>query len=177
MLTFLRRFVGALALLPYVYEEVEADTKSLPSALLVVCISTLATGAAYFDEAGLQGVLAGAGLAILAWLLWTWMTYHIGTRWLPTENTEADWGQLLRTTGFAFAPGVFRVLGFIPEARDPLLALTSVWTLAAFVVAVRQALDYESTWRALAVCLIGWALYTLLLFILPWACTGGDVRL
>jgi glucose-6-phosphate dehydrogenase assembly protein OpcA len=31
-----------------------------------------------------------------------------------------------------------------------------VWMGAAMVVAVRQALDYRSTARAVAVCLLGW---------------------
>jgi hypothetical protein len=34
--------------------------------------------------------------------------------------------------------------------------------LAAFIVAVRQALDYDSTWRAVGVCLIGWIIYAVL---------------
>jgi hypothetical protein len=29
-----------------------------------------------------------------------------------------------------------------------------VWMIAAMVVAVRQALDFSSTWRALAVCIV-----------------------
>ena len=29
------------------------------------------------------------------------------------------------------------------------------------VIAVRQALDYDSTWRAVAVCAIGWVAYLL----------------
>ena len=40
----------------------------------------------------------------------------------------------------------------------PLLVLISVWMLAAMVVAVRQALDYSTVGRALAVCAIGWIL-------------------
>ena len=37
-------------------------------------------------------------------------------------------------------------------------AVSSVWMLAATVVAVRQALDYDSTLRAVAVCALGWVL-------------------
>jgi hypothetical protein len=33
-----------------------------------------------------------------------------------------------------------------------------LWSVAASVVAVRQALDFESTGRAIAVCGIGWGL-------------------
>jgi hypothetical protein len=32
----------------------------------------------------------------------------------------------------------------------------SVWLLVAMVIAVKQALDYKSTARAVGVCLVGW---------------------
>jgi hypothetical protein len=34
------------------------------------------------------------------------------------------------------------------------------------VIAVRQALDYRSTWRAVAVCLIGWIVQLVLAGVL-----------
>ena len=37
--------------------------------------------------------------------------------------------------------------------------MAAVWQLVAMVVAVRQALDYRSTGRAVLVCLIGWVFY------------------
>ena len=40
----------------------------------------------------------------------------------------------------------------------PVFVITAIWMLAAMVVAVRQALDYRSTGRAIAVCVIGWIL-------------------
>jgi hypothetical protein len=49
-----------------------------------------------------------------------------------------------------------RVLGVVPGATIPVFAVTAVWMLAAMVVAIRQALDYQSTARALAVCVAGW---------------------
>jgi len=170
MTRFLRRLLGALALLPYVYEEVEADHRALPQALGVVVLSSAASGVAYWHDFGAAGLIVGLITALLGWLVWTWLVYHIGTRWLPGEATEADWGELLRTTGFAAAPGLLRVFGLLAVARDAVFWLTAVWMLAAFVLAVRQALDYRETWRALAVCLAGWVIYAALLFIVPRAC-------
>ena len=167
---FIRRFLGALALLPYVYEEVEADHGALPQALSVVVLSSVFSGAAYWSDFGVTGVLAGVIATFLGWLVWTWLIYHIGTRWLPEATTQADWGELLRTTGFAAAPGVLRVFALFAPARDAVFWLTSVWMLLAFVLAVRQALDYKETWRAFVVCLAGWAIYAGLLFIVPMAC-------
>ena len=167
---FIRRLLGAMALMPYVYEEVEADRSALPQALAVVVLSSLASGAAYWPDAGAPGVVVGGIATILGWLVWTWLVYHIGTRWLPGEATRADWGELLRTTGFATAPGMFRVAALFTEMRTAILAFTAVWMLICFVLAVRQALDYRSSWRALVVCLAGWVIYAGLLFIAPKAC-------
>jgi hypothetical protein len=61
---------------------------------------------------------------------------------------------------------VLRVLGLIPVLGPILYAVASVWMLVAMVVAVRQALDYTSTIRAVAVCVVGWALSLILAAII-----------
>src|SRR5207249_1355329 len=89
---------------------------------------------------------------------WGVLTLQIGGRLVPEPQTRVDVGELLRTIGFSSAPGMLRVFGVVPGATIPAFAITAVWMLAAMVVAVRQALDYKSTARAVAVCALGWAL-------------------
>jgi hypothetical protein len=84
------------------------------------------------------------------------VTYLIGTKLLPEPQTRADHGQLLRTIGFSSAPGIIRIAGLIPGLTWIVFAGTGIWMLIAMVIAVRQALDYHSTLRAVGVCLIGW---------------------
>ena len=57
---------------------------------------------------------------------------------------------------------------FVEEERARVFfrSTLGVWMLAAFVVAVRQALDYTSTGRAVGVCLIGWIVNAAILFFL-----------
>ena len=81
-------------------------------------------------------------------------------------QTHADLGQLLRATGFAAAPGILKIFGVLPIVGTPLLILVGFWMLAAFVLAVRQALDYTNTFRAVGVCLIGWIPYMAIVSIL-----------
>ena len=97
-------------------------------------------------------------VSLMAWAAWALLTYEIGARLLPGPQTSVDIGQLMRTIGFAATPGLLRIFGFIPGATIPAFAVATIWMLAAMVVAVRQALDYTSTGRAVAVCVIGWLL-------------------
>lgn len=158
---FVQRIVGAAALNPSTYEEVEADPRATSDALVVVVLSSVAAGiGARGPGAGLS--VEGVGLvsvaALLLWAAWALLTCQIGVRVLPQRQTRSDVGELLRTLGFATAPGMLRVLGVFPGVTVPVFALTAVWMLATTVVAIRQALDYDSTWRALLVCGIGWVL-------------------
>jgi hypothetical protein len=51
----------------------------------------------------------------------------------------------------------------------PVFAITALWMLAAMIVAVRQALDYQSTARAIAVCGLGWVLAMAMAIVLGLA--------
>jgi hypothetical protein len=165
MASFGNRVLGALRLEAQTYEEVEADTGALGQALTVVVLAALSAGIGSSIAAGGQGpgVVSAVLVNLVLWFTWAFLTYLVGTRVLPTPETQADVGQLLRTTGFAAAPGLFGVLGAVPLVGNLVLLLAWLWQLAAMVVAVRQALDYTSTGRAVAVCLIGFVPYVLLL--------------
>jgi hypothetical protein len=105
--------------------------------------------------------------------VWAGIAYWIGTRLLPGAQTQADHGELLRTIGFSSAPGVLRILGLIPPLALPAFLIATAWMLVAMVVAVRQALDYCTTGRAIGVCAIGFPVYAIvlalsLLLLGPW---------
>jgi hypothetical protein len=144
------------------YEEVEADPTLTGQATAIVLLSALAAGIGA-ARLGPANLVAAAVIALLSWYVWAGLTYLIGTRLLPEPQTKADFGQLLRTIGFASSPGVVRVLGILPGLTDVVFIVAGIWMLVAMVVAVRQALDYTSTWRAGGVVLIGWVVYSLLL--------------
>jgi hypothetical protein len=60
---------------------------------------------------------------------------------------------------------MIRVLGVIPLLGWLAMAVAAVWMLISMVIAVRQALDYRSTGRAIAVCFLGW-IFSLLLAVI-----------
>lgn len=169
---FTDRMIRAAKLDVNLYEEVEADKDTMRQAMGVVVLSSLAAGVGSIGTLGLGGILLGTFAALGGWYIWAWLTYFIGTRFLAEPQTEADLGQLLRTTGFSSSPGLIRVLGIIPGVGTVVFAVASIWMLVAMVIAVRQALDYTSTFRAVGVCVIGWIIQTVI-FVLLFSLLGG----
>ena len=176
MTSFIDRMVGAAKLNVGVYEEVEADTGATGQAVGVVLLSSLAggIGSVGLGAGGFGGVVAGGIGALIGWVSWAFVTYLIGTRLLPEPQTRADVGELMRTLGFAQSPGLVRILGVIPVLGPLVLIVVSIWMLVAMVIAVRQALDYTNTLRAVGVCLVGWVLSLVIavVFVLLFGSVG-----
>ena len=156
------------------YEEVETDKGSMGQAMGVVVLSSIAAGIGSIGTMGVKGVILGAITALVAWYVWAYMTYFIGVKLLPEPQTKADHGELLRTIGFSSSPGLIRVLAIIPGISGIIFAIASIWMLVAMVIAVRQALDYQSTLRAVGVCMIGWVIQAIILALL-FAAFGGSI--
>ena len=157
----INRMLGAAKLDTSVYEEVEADSSATTQAMAVVVVVALATGIGMFRTGCLSGLIIGIPVSIGLWALWAWITYLIGTTIFKTAETEANWGQLARTLGFAQSPGVVKVFGFIPGIGILIFSIASIWQLVAMVIAIRQALEFTSTWRAVGVAIVGFIPYSL----------------
>ena len=171
MNSFKDRIIGAAKLNVDVYEEVETDSGAMGQAMLVVVLSSLAAGIGNMRLGGLGGIFTTTLLALAGWFVWAYVTYFIGTKLLPEPQTRSDPGELLRTIGFSSSPGLIRVLCIIPGLSGIIFLISSIWMLVAMVVAVRQALDYNSTWRAVGVCAIGWVIQ-LVIFALVFSIFG-----
>lgn len=173
MSSFQRRVIRASLLDATIYEEVEADTGAGAQALAVVVLSAVAAGIGSIANSGLGGILWHTLVAVIGWYVWAYATYWIGTRLLPSPETVADHGELLRTIGFSSSPGLIRIFCVYEPIALSVFLVAVVWTFVAMVVAVRQALDYTSTWRAIAVCAIGFPIYLVgllvsILLLGPW---------
>ena len=163
--SIVQRMIRASRLDVHLFEEVEADTSATKQALLVVAIVALATGIGTLSTTGIGGLFVGIVLGIVGWALWAWIVYFIGAKIIPSDSTHADWGQLARTLGFAQSPGILRALGAVPGIGLIIFSVASIWMLIAMVIAVRQALDYTSTLRAIVVVLLGFIPYMLFMSI------------
>jgi hypothetical protein len=156
MADYLNRIVRAAKLESDLYEEVEADTGAMRQAMGVVMLASIAAGIGSAAQMGMGGLLMGTLSALAGWYIWAFLIYLIGAKLLPQPQTQATHGELLRTLGFAAAPGMLRILGVIPPLTGIVFLIASLWMLAAMIIAVRQALDYDNTIRAVGVCVLGW---------------------
>ena len=164
MASLKNRMIRAAKLDVHLYEEVEADQGAMVQAMTVVILSALAAGIGNANM-GLGGMVVGLIAALIGWYVWAFLTYFIGTKFLAEPQTRSDHRELLRTIGFSSAPGLIRVLGIIPGLRALVFLVAGIWMLVAMVIAVRQALDYTSTGRAIGVCVIGWVVQILILTV------------
>ncbi len=172
---FQDRIIRAAKLDANLYEEVEADKGAMRQAMAVVVLSSLAAGIGAIGTGGFGGIVVGTIGALTGWYVWAYLTYFIGTKLLPEPQTQSDPGELLRTIGFSSSPGLIRILGIIPGLGGVIFLVASLWMLVAMVIAVRQALDYTSTLRAVGVCVIGWAIQILIIGLL-FSIFGGSAQ-
>ena len=165
MAGFQDRVIGAMKLQASVFEEVEHDTTAMGQAAAVVALASVSSGIAFIAYGGVSGVLAGTVWALVWWALFAGLMWIIGTKVMPGRNTQADLGQLLRTMGFAQAPGLFAFIAVIPLLGWLVWLAIVAWSMAATVVAVRQALDYDDTWRAVVAVILAVVVAMILTFV------------
>ena len=155
MKIFLNRFFRAVKLDASLFQEIIEDPKTFIQALIVVLIYSMTSSWGTFGRTGAVGNNIGMITTLLGWYVWAFSTYMVGARMMPEAGTEPDRKTILRVIGFACAPGIVRILGFIQGLGLIVIFIALAWMVAAATVGVKQALNYESTARALGVCIIG----------------------
>lgn len=155
------RMIGAAKLEVPVYEEVEADVAATGQAAGVVALAAIASAIGNLGLGG-RSMIGALVVSIVGWLIWAGITYLIGEKLF---GGTATWGELLRTIGFAQAPGVLLVLGIIPVIGWLVRFLVGIWVLIAGIIAIRQALDF-GTGKAVATAFLGWIVMVILSVLL-----------
>jgi hypothetical protein len=151
-----------------VYEEIEADRSATPQAIAVVVLSSIAAGigGAAWEGPRLTTLLVVAAVALVTWVAWAMLVLKIGTGWLPEADTRSNLGEMARTIGFSATPGLLQVFAVLPTITVAVYVITWAWMFAAMVIAIRQALDYRSTGRAVAVSALALSLVLAMLVVL-----------
>lgn len=138
------------------YETVEHDTNATGQAAVVVALAAVASAIGNVWRGG-PGVFTGLAGALLGWAVWSGIAYLVGTRLF---SGRATWGELLRTVGFAQAPGVLLVLAVVPVLGGLVKLVVYFWLLATGFVALRQALDLDGL-KTLLTAVVGTVAYVL----------------
>ena len=170
----IQRMIGAALFNAETYEEIEADPGAIGQAILVVILVTICgvVGgiiSGLISGGGAQGILLeiviGLVRGIVVWAIWVSLLSLVGGMMLRTGSTNTSWAEIGRVVGFAFTPGILSIFSFVPFIGYLFPIVTFVWTIAAVTLAVRQALDFESTGRAIAVVLLSVAIPLIMVII------------
>ena len=165
MASFQDRVVGAMRLQTTTFEEVEHDASATSQAAILVVAGAISGALASIAWIGITGALMSVVLALIGWVIGSFVILIVGTKLFPGKNTEADMGQMLRTVGFANAPSLFGVLAIVPFLGVLIKIVLLIWGLVAMVIGVRQALDYDDTLKAVIVCVVAWVIMILVVAI------------
>ncbi|MBN18823.1 MAG: hypothetical protein CL758_05030 [Chloroflexi bacterium] len=160
----INRIIGVLTLNVNTYEEIEADKNATIQSFSIVVLSSIVTAIILKPDTGfsLPNFISAIIIGIFLWGLWALVTMFVGTKLLPTQETSSNWGELARTTGYAQAPKLFSIFALIPILTTIVLFIVGIWNLITMIIAIRQALDYTSTWRAVFVVLLGFLPYAII---------------
>lgn len=156
------------------YEEVEADKHSIGQATLIVLAACATIGAARYIQSSGAGVpenplafqvILSVVEPLVLWIGGSAFAFMVGATFFRGPETETDFMEVLRTSGFAFTPALLRIFAILPP---PALGLgidiaARAWVFVAFVVAIRQALDF-TTLRAVGT----FGIAALLLWLMLW---------
>ena len=176
-LFFIRAFRAA-KLDASLFEEVMADPKAMTQAMIAVFLYSSAVAYGIFGRAGVARINSAIFITLIGWYIWAFFTYYAATRFFRESQTaieRLDRKSVIRAMGFASAPGVFRLLGFIPGLGMVVFVGSTIWMIVSSTIAVKQALNFESPYRAAAACIIAWiisAFVQLTLFVVLFQAFG-----
>jgi Yip1 domain len=165
-MTFGERVVGAMKLDPNAFEDVERDPTAIGQSVGVIVLAAVAAGIGNVFRGGLTGIVYGACLSVVGFLVWSLIVWVIGTKVMPEPATKADYAETFRVLGFSAAPGLASVITIIPILGYLLMLLIWLWQIAAMIIAVKAVLDYSTLGKAIIVVVIGWIVNFVLTMII-----------
>jgi len=151
---------------PNAFEDVERDPTAIGQSVGVIVLAAVAAGIGNVFRGGLTGIVYGACLSVVGFLVWSLIVWVIGTKVMPEPATKADYPETFRVLGFSAAPGLASVVTIIPILGYLLMLLIWLWQIAAMIIAVKAVLDYSTLGKAIIVVVIGWIVNFVLTMII-----------
>jgi len=143
-----------------VFREIAEDKAAMMQAAIIVVVVSLlsaiglAIGVAITETGSAIGSFFGTLLSgvLLNWILWAVLTYAVGV-FVFKGKTEIP--EMLRVLGYANAPNLLGVFAIIPCLGWIAALVGWVLSLIAGVIAVREAMEFDTT-KAVITVVIAW---------------------
>ena len=153
----IERLIAALRLDLHVYQQVSTERTATPQACLIVFLCGVCNGFGLSPRLGEAAMLAGVASAVVGWFLWA-LVILLVARLLGHHRGGRS---LLRTLGFANAPGVLLALGGVPFVGAVVRVVVVIWLMATTALAAQAVYDVSRR-RAVVIALGGFTTYMVL---------------
>ena len=155
------RCIRAARLDPSVFNEVEHDPRLTSEAITVVAAVAVLSGIGGFLSGlftrgiigAFGGLIVGVIMALVGYFIWSFICFFVGTRFM--DGQAADVSEVMRPLGYASAPQALAIFSFIPCLGGLIALVGALWSLVAGIIAVREALDFD-TGKAVVTVVVGW---------------------
>jgi hypothetical protein len=159
------RILRAIRLDWTVFREIAEDQNALTEAAIIVAIVTFLSGVGTFIGALIADASFGTAFLgflnawlisgiLLGWILWAVLTYFVGTMLFQGKT---DIPEMLRVLGYANAPNLLGIFGFIPCVGWLIALAGAILALIAGVLAVREAMEFDTT-KAIITVVVSWVI-------------------
>jgi hypothetical protein len=159
---FASRILGVIRLDSATFEKIEHDDNATLPAIIIASLGGVSVGIGAAVPGFINSDDSGIGvvssfvvfymiLGLVGLLLFTSVSLIMGSLVFRTTATDSSWTELLRVLGYAGTPLV--LLGWLTPGNVYLMLLVMGCFLATVVVALRQALDFN-TLRAIATAVV-----------------------
>lgn len=148
------RIVRAIRLDWTVFGEIAQDREAMKEAAIIVAIvSFLSAVGSWIANASFASFIIAWLVAILVnWIGWAVITYFVGT---ALFKGETDIPEMMRVLGYANAPHLLGLFGFIHCVGWIFPVVGALLSLAAGVLAIREAMDFD-TGNAIVTVVLSW---------------------
>ncbi len=159
------RIMRAIRLDWTVFREIAEDPNAMTEAAIIVTVVTFLSAVGTFigaliGELGMGTALLGffsgwliSGI-LIGWIGWAVLTYFVGTLLFQGKT---DIPEMMRVLGYANAPNLLGIFGFIPCVGWLISLAGAILALIAGVIAVREAMEFDTT-KAIVTVVIAWVI-------------------
>jgi hypothetical protein len=150
----IERMVRAIRLDWTVFREIAKDQNATKEAAIIVAVVTFlsALGSGLARQSFVSFIVTWLVAVLIGWIGWAVITYFVGTALFKGETNVPE---MMRVLGYANAPHLLGLFGFIPCVGWLFPLAGWLLALVAGVLAIREAMDFD-TGNAIVTVVISW---------------------